>query len=49
VFDERRCRGFLLKIKSLSEIPWINKVDEISQGNFAVVPWQREEIKGINW
>ncbi len=36
----------LLKTKSLSEIPWINKVDEISQGNFAVVPWQGEEIKG---
>jgi len=36
----------LLKAKSVSEIPWINKVDEISQGNFAVVPWQGEEIKG---
>lgn len=36
----------LLKAKSVSEIPWINKVDEISQGNFAVVPWKGEEIKG---
>ena len=36
----------LLKAKSLGEIPWINKVDEISQGNFAVVPWKGEEIKG---
>ena len=36
----------LLKNKSLSEIPWINKVDEISKGNFAVVPWKGEEIKG---
>ncbi|GMA99543.1 arsenical pump-driving ATPase [Pelosinus sp. IPA-1] len=36
----------LLKTKSLSEIPWINKVDEISQGNFAVIPWKGEEIKG---
>jgi arsenite-transporting ATPase len=36
----------LLKTKSLSEIPWINKVDEIAQGNFAVVPWKGEEIKG---
>lgn len=36
----------LLKAKSVSEIPWINKVDEISQGNFAVIPWKGEEIKG---
>ena len=36
----------LLKTKSLSEIPWINKVDEIAQGNFAVIPWKGEEIKG---
>jgi len=36
----------LLKTKAESEIPWINKVDEISQGNFAVVPWKGEEIKG---
>jgi len=36
----------LLKTKSLGEIPWINKVDGISQGNFAVVPWKGEEIKG---
>jgi len=36
----------LLKTKSLNEIPWINKVDEIAQGNFAVIPWKGEEIKG---
>ncbi|AJQ26972.1 arsenical pump-driving ATPase [Pelosinus fermentans] len=36
----------LLKTKSLNEIPWINKVDEISQGNFAIIPWKGEEIKG---
>jgi len=36
----------LLKAKAVSEIPWINKVDEISQGNFAMVPWKGEEIKG---
>lgn len=36
----------LLKTKSLHEIPWINKVDEIAQGNFAVIPWKAEEIKG---
>ncbi|AIF50405.1 arsenical pump-driving ATPase [Pelosinus sp. UFO1] len=36
----------LLKTKSQNEIPWINKVDEISEGNFAVIPWKGEEIKG---
>ena len=36
----------LLKTKSQNEIPWINKVDEIAQGNFAVIPWKGEEIKG---
>ncbi len=35
----------LLKAKSLSEVPWINKIDGISQGNFAVIPWQGQEIK----
>jgi arsenite-transporting ATPase len=36
----------LLQSKSFSEIPWINKVDEISQGKFAILPWKGEEIKG---
>ncbi|MBU3209993.1 arsenical pump-driving ATPase [Clostridium algidicarnis] len=36
----------LLKTKALSEIQWINKVDEISKGNFVVIPWKSEEIKG---
>lgn len=35
----------LLKAKSGSEISWINKIDAISQGNFAVIPWQAEEIE----
>lgn len=36
----------LLKTKAMGEIPWINKVDEISKGNFAIIPWKSEEIKG---
>lgn len=36
----------LLKAKASSEIQWINKVAEISHGNFAVIPWQGEELKG---
>ncbi|MCD2346145.1 arsenical pump-driving ATPase [Clostridium guangxiense] len=37
-----------LKTKAKSEIQWINKVNEISSGNFAVVAWNSGEIKGDN-
>ncbi|ERI94947.1 putative arsenite-transporting ATPase [Clostridiales bacterium oral taxon 876 str. F0540] len=36
----------ILKAKAYSEIQWINKVDEISKGNFAVIKWMAEEVKG---
>jgi len=36
----------ILKAKASTEAEWINKVDEISNGNFAVVPWTSKEIKG---
>lgn len=36
----------LLKTKALNEIPWINKVDELSQGSCAVIPWSGDDIKG---
>lgn len=36
----------LLKAKASHEIEWINKVDEISSGNFAVIQWSAENIKG---
>lgn len=29
-----------LKAKALSEVQWIEKVSELSDGNFAVIPWQ---------
>lgn len=35
----------VLKAKASSEIPWINKVNEISNGNFALIEWKAEEIK----
>jgi len=35
-----------LKIKATHEIEWINKVDELSHGNFAVIKWSADEIKG---
>ena len=36
----------ILKVKANSEISWINKVSEISKGNFAVIEWKPEEVKG---
>ncbi|MNP02681.1 Arsenical pump-driving ATPase [compost metagenome] len=36
----------ILKAKANNEIPWINKVNEIANGSFAVVEWKPQEIKG---
>jgi len=36
----------ILKAKASSEIEWINKVDKHSDGNFAVIAWKADEIKG---
>lgn len=36
----------ILKVKAGNEVQWINKVNEISNGNFAVVEWVPEEVKG---
>lgn len=36
----------ILKAKASHEIEWINKVNEISNGNFALVEWKSEELKG---
>ncbi len=38
----------ILKGKASNEITWINKVNEISQGHFALIPWKAKEIKGEN-
>jgi len=35
----------LLSAKASNEIEWINKVDEHTDGNFAVIEWKAEEIK----
>lgn len=35
----------ILKAKASNEIVWINKVNQISKGNFAVIEWKAEEIK----
>lgn len=36
----------ILKVKANNEVQWINKVNEISKGNFAVIGWMPEEVKG---
>jgi len=36
----------LLSAKASNEIEWINKVDNHSKGNFAVIAWSAAEIKG---
>lgn len=36
----------LLSAKASNETPWINKVDTHSGGNFAVISWSAEEMKG---
>lgn len=37
-----------LKAKAANEIKWINRVNEISNGNFAAIKWQADEIAGEN-
>lgn len=36
----------ILSAKASNEIEWINKVDAHSEGNFAVMAWSADEIKG---
>ncbi|QGU95580.1 arsenical pump-driving ATPase [Clostridium bovifaecis] len=36
----------ILKAKASNEIEWINRVNEISKGDFAVIEWKSEEVKG---
>ena len=36
----------VLKAKASNEIQWINKVNEISKGNFALIQWKSDEVKG---
>ena len=38
--------NLLLKAKASHEVEWMNKVDELSNGNFAVIKWSVEDIKG---
>ena len=38
--------NLLLRAKASHEVEWISKVDELSDGNFAVIKWSAEDIKG---
>lgn len=35
----------ILKAKASNEIQWINKVNQVSKENFAVIEWKSEEVK----
>ena len=35
-----------LRAKASNEIEWINRVDKHSDGNFAIISWKADEIKG---
>ncbi|WP_097026781.1 arsenical pump-driving ATPase [Clostridium peptidivorans] len=36
----------ILQVKASNEVQWINKVNEISKENFAIIEWIAEELKG---
>lgn len=38
----------VLKAKASNEVQWINKINEVSKGNLAIVKWTPEELKGEN-
>ena len=35
-----------LEAKANSELEWINKVDDRTDGNFTIIPWSSDQIKG---
>lgn len=37
-----------LQAKANSEIEWINKVDDRTEGKFTTIPWSSDQIKGSN-
>ena len=36
----------ILRAKAENEVAWINKVKDVSKGNFAIATWKAEEVKG---
>ena len=39
-------RNKILQAKANSELEWINKVDKHTDGNFTIIPWSSDQIKG---
>lgn len=37
-----------LQAKANSELEWIDKIDKRTYGNFTIIPWSSDEIKGTN-
>lgn len=37
-----------LEAKANSELEWIDKIDKRTDGNFTIIPWSSDEIKGSN-
>ena len=35
-----------LRAKATAELQWIHEVDNISDGQYAVIPWKPFEVKG---
>jgi arsenite-transporting ATPase len=38
--------SLFLKARAANEVKWIQKAAEISKGNYAVIPWKPQELKG---
>lgn len=38
----------VLKAKASNEVQWIEKINEVSKGNLAIIKWTPEELKGEN-
>lgn len=45
-FSAVEAKSSFLKAKAASEMQWIQKIDEIANGNLVVIPWKPFEVKG---
>jgi arsenite/tail-anchored protein-transporting ATPase len=45
-FYAAKTTNSILQVKASNEVQWINKVNEISNGDFAVIEWMPVEVKG---
>lgn len=45
-FSKAKISNSLLKTKASSEVEWINRVEQHTNGKFAVIAWSGEQIKG---